>query len=580
MVDPDQLESIAREAAADLREGAERERTLEAELAEAHQRLMTEANDLAAARATIEELRAELARRPPAPPPPIEVEPAIAIEIAGNAVPLRKTGKRGTETTYRGSAGGVEAIVDVQDGGQIRVTVERGAGETAMSTRLDVALDRVRALNIPLRLQHHTAPTLVTSPSPAPKVDLSALVKAGLVPNYDPAAAPTEADIQRIVAGAGPWGRWNGGGKPYDPITEEYMLCQNSWSGGASELMNEAGPLMPVQVAFLLTGDPRLWEVVRRQADTSGNYAVHYRLADGRYPRPEETGDFPFLQTPESVTLKTAAGVTCPIPEPAHLHSLTYLAAILTGERYYRDELKAWATYCLLTRPKKPERLKGIVWTNQVRGAAWSLRALRHAFLACRQAGDPDAGPLGAQLSANLDWMRDTFAFPGKPYYRPTGICALQEFKVSPMLAYAAASPAATATWNHHILAFELGECIRAGFPEAAPMRDHVLQVIEGVWQQSPSRFLVGWGNHAYPGDDWPAIMKTTFAALAVKPTAFPNATTPAYVAWARIAAVEAVNANRPGAGERLAWIDQELPKYKGGAPIEWRIKPVGINPQ
>lgn len=608
MFSPEDLERIAGEAAAELRILlAQREETIKrinelsglVEAAKADRDRMATAiqqatESIRSLKEDVARLTAELDKRPPAPPPPgpIQVSPNIEVTLDGfgSFRPGLDGERQGEEVRYAGNVSDARIVLDLKNDGQIRTTVERCWSDLpvltpTLTTRLSIKVGSTMRHDAPLRLHPHGRPTKVLDASRPPVLSAGALqgfIKAGLLPNYDPSAKPSEADLAKIAEGKYPWDRWTCKGLSYDPISEEFGQITNSWSGGAGALLNEAAPLMPAQVAFLLTGDQRAWEAVRQLADSSGNYAIHYKIkADkgGHFPHSDEMASLPFLQGPAQVTLKSASGIVLPVPEPAHEHSLTYLAALLTGDRYYREELEAWASYNVLTRPMndataKALRAKGIIWSGQVRAAAWSLRALLHAALA--EEWSKTGTYYANSLRENLRWMADTYATPGASKYRVTGVTEFQDYKTVPQTQYVLNPPRySVATWNHNVLCFELGECVRAGFHEAIPMRDHLLRVAEGIWRHSPSLWDFAHGNHAYPGDDWQAIMDTTFAGRKTPPTGFASHVTQDYAAWARAPFVVGADASLPWAAEALAKVDAVLPGFKSGIPPVWRINPI-----
>lgn len=582
MAIPDELERVANIAAQEMRADKESMLHLQADLDAANDlavRLQTQVDRLA------EEVEALKRPVPPPPPPPIEVAPNIELRLGARSLrPPLKGDRQGKETRYSGMLfEDVRAVLDVHDDGQVRAFVENRCASVAPPdgsvelSRLTLRVGGVDRHDRDIRLHPHARPTVVHNPLAPPPVDLAALISAGLIPNYDRTTAIPMAELDKLAAGTGPYPRWDGKGKPYDPVSEEFGLIRDSWSGGAgNQIINEAGHLMPPQVLYLLTRDPRAWASMRQLADSSGNYAIHYKIPDssgGHFPRPDESGSLPFLQTADSVTIKTAAGMECPIPEVAHQHGLVYLAALLTGERYYREELEAWSSYNVLTRPKNDLRLKGIIWSGQVRASAWGIRSLLHCSLA-------NKGHWVDALVANLNWMRDTFVSAGAKGYRPNGVCSVLPWRPAKLLDYVTAEPRPNyiATWNHHILASVMDECVRAGFAEAIPMRDHVIKVAEGLWRHSQSIYEYPWGNHAYPSDDWADVVRVTFAGRKALPTGFPSPPlTPDYVAWSRAPIVAGVNAGKAWAKEALPKLDQEAAKYKGGIPLVWRIQPDAV---
>ncbi len=503
----------------------------------------------------------------------IQVSPAISVKVGdlGTFRPGLEGEKQGRETRYAGRLeSGIGVLVDVKDDGQVAVAVERFTDGPAIEAGLEVKIGTDTAMT-PMRLHHHCRPRVVFRASKPPAVDLAGLVAAGKIPNYLNAVPPNEDALKKIALGQHPWTRLSGPA----PLGEDYGQLVNSWVGGAGPLLNEAGHLMPVQVVYLTTQDPRAWTEVVRLANSSGNYAVHYQTADGRVPLPAETEAMPYLNDPDTVMLKSAAGTGLPIPDVAHQHSLTYLARLLTGERYYAEELEYWNLFNVMCRPYGELRERGILWSGQVRSAAWSLRTLLH----CVQIHGP--GRYEFQLVDNLRWMAETFADLASPEHRPTGVCSVNGFRSSPFLDYVAPGtrPPYIATWNHHILVSVLNECMRAGFPEARPMRDHVLRVAGGLWEASPSGYLYVWGQHAYPADDWTAVVQATFPMGTWKNdlTTFPAPpVTPDNVGWARAPIVAGVDAGEAWAGPALAWLDEAAARFKGGLPLVWQIAPGG----
>lgn len=534
--------------------------------------------------------------------------PSVYIDFSTLEHPFQrwKSERRWVAASPVAALSGCVLLIDVHDSGQYRVTLERCDAKLQHTTPpitvlLTVITDRVKVHESAIRIHHHTRPPLVFGPRIQP-TDKNGFMQfrgvpptnRGLLPDYERGMVP-ETELARIASGGGNWPKWSTElaktKAAYDPVSEEYGQCVRAWVGGAGPMLNEAGMLMPVQCAYLLSRDERAWREVIRLADSSGNYAVHYRLPDGRFPRADETGSLPILNREEHVALTTAAGVKLPIPDVAHQHSLVYLAYLLTGERYYYEELCSWWAWNLLTRPKNADRLQGIIWSGQVRAAAWALRSLLHLVLASEK-GSNEHVVYQTYLLNNLKWMAQQFTRPDSPNYRPTGIPQLEPWRPSGMLQYVRAEPKPQwfATWQLHVMTFVLHECVRAGYDEAIPMRDHLLKVAEACWRYSPTKYLAPWGNHAIPAgilaapagpsSDWSHIMGTTFQGMPASDphrTAFLDPITPDYIVWFRAACVVGVDAGQgqAWAKEALTWIDAEVPKSRWKAlPYEWRVQP------
>jgi hypothetical protein len=328
---------------------------------------------------------------------------------------------------------------------------------------------------------------------------------------------------------------------------------------------------MPYQVYHLLSGDPRAWEAVASTADASGNFAVHYLSRATKLPLSlAEVAGAPFLQGDVPVRLTTAAGEQLPIPDVAHQHSLVFYAAVVTGERYYRDELRAWATYNLMTRPKNWARDEGILWSTEVRAAAWGLRALGEAVAALPAA---ERGDLERQLQNNLDFINGTLAKPGGISYRESGLAPSSPLKASPWTRYF--DPATTgrsAAWNHHVLAWVLDWICGLGFPDAGAARDHFLKVAGGVTANAQTVYDWPWAEladktAAGQTEWWPAIMAATFKTRPPgAPGAFVAPLTEHYAAWLRAALVlkPELGLQKLETAARAQWAD--FP------PFEWAL--------
>ncbi|HEX5760064.1 MAG TPA: hypothetical protein VF121_12815 [Thermoanaerobaculia bacterium] len=531
---------------------------------------------------------------PPAPP----AAPAVAVSLSGLGT-WRPSGAGerlpgDDEVRWVGDLSReVRVVLDVKDDGQTRVTLQRAWSDLPTTApvwtgKLTVKLADAVAHSAPFRLHHHTRPSLVLRRSPAPRFDLAALTAAGLVPRYARVKIP-EDTLSRIAKGRYPWETWSTvpSGKPprhppgsYDAISEEHGAIVHSWTGGAGPLLNEAALLMPGQVAYLLSGDPRAWRALAQTADSSGNYAIHYWSRATAQPlRPAETrglfseiadADRRYLQDPQ-VTLATAGGAKLPIPEPAHEHSLVYLAALLTGERYYREELAAWNTYNLLTRPPGGDlRYRGILWSGQVRTSAWSLRTLHELI---RVSSGEEKARYEAQLRDNLRWMTENLATPGGPGYRPTGVLNVSEHRPTEMLRQAGGRHGFVSTFMHHFLAAVLGELVRGGYPEAKPMLLHTLKLYEGLWRHGQSRFDLAWGQHA-EGADVKTMIARTFEKRATPPKAFVAPVDRGYAACLRGPLVAGTNAGLPWAREALTWLDGAYEAQWGAPPLDWALVP------
>lgn len=84
---------------------------------------------------------------------------------------------------------------------------------------------------------------------------------------------------------------------------------------------------------------------------------------------------------------------------PSHIPCLAYLPWLLTGDRFYLDELKYWANANILCSPWL-RGSTGIITNNQVRDIAWAMRDLANA-IAWSPDADTDKSYFAAILAAN-----------------------------------------------------------------------------------------------------------------------------------------------------------------------------------
>jgi hypothetical protein len=194
---------------------------------------------------------------------------------------------------------------------------------------------------------------------------------------------------------------------PYPDWTARYLVHRNatqrsfvlangdlsgSWPVHVREAEN--APVSGVGAERLISLDqrPRIWYDSRAQGD----------LLDYIKGSP--------MPIREYGSLTPGPGQSPLIPDNAHQPSLAYVPYLLTGDRYYAEEMAFWANYSMLrTYPQNGVRgANGILAYNEVRGYGWALRNIADAA-----AYYPDASPVRAYLAqkvtANLQWL-DAYA--------------------------------------------------------------------------------------------------------------------------------------------------------------------------
>lgn len=257
--------------------------------------------------------------------------------------------------------------------------------------------------SMPVEVRHDTAYLQSTRLLPAYHGVIAANnpIFAGLVSNYVPLA---QANLPAAMGSAG-----------YHP---------------------SIGPLPEWDVAYLCSSaDPRAAAAVQINAYCAGRYSIHYR---------DETSNRPlaFSQYPNLVLNGSNSGVGSvgsssnnsytplpgtgggPVWASSHHPSLAYLAYLISGRQYFREEMQFAATLNFLKQTDVQRGVGGVfrtnVGANTTRGAAWALRTLGQACCIT-----PDVDPLRAEFLASVDAnVRAYYSGNAVPEVNPQGVCA------------------------------------------------------------------------------------------------------------------------------------------------------------
>ena len=233
--------------------------------------------------------------------------------------------------------------------------------------------------------------------------DLPYLKQAHVVPNYDPAITVSGAALTGLYdkfdqASHGPMS--SGILEPYMPET-----------GGRWDI----APLPHWQAVYLLTMEPHAYGIVLQSADSGASFSAHYR--NRKTGAPVSLEDFPEFSThsnlvgkPGQLPLPDSGGYKDKlVPDAAHEPALDFLPYLITGDRFYLEELQFWTEWNLSgTDPAYRGFQQGLVKFDQVRAQAWSLRTLAQAEYIT-----PDSDRLKPvfrrQLQANLAWYENAY---------------------------------------------------------------------------------------------------------------------------------------------------------------------------
>lgn len=309
------------------------------------------------------------------------------------------------------------------------------------------------------------------------------LASAGAIPNYDTRfdASESRAELSEMVRQL-----------RREPLSPGTLTQYMPTSGGRWDI----GPLPTWAVLHLLDGDALTSRVLFANADASGSIPWHIRerktgsaLTLDRYPRlwlDSRGADYaPLAQAFDP----GGAGWTI---DTAHQPSLTYLPYVLTGLRYYQDELAQQAAYDLLSAdPDYRGGAAGLLMGDdgqsweQVRAVAWSLRTIANAAYVLPH-GDPMQGYFDAKLKGILAHMARMLVverkqeaagelegwFPG--VYRPEN---------------------AAAPWQQGYLAIVLGWINDMGYPDAGRTLGWMSNFLTGLFTSEDRGFEPQFGT-------------------------------------------------------------------------------------
>ena len=201
------------------------------------------------------------------------------------------------------------------------------------------------------------------------KPSLAYLKKARVIPNFDESTVSLDDTFGRVYAryassNRNPMG--TGIITPYMPTT-----------GGRGDL----GVLPDWAVRYLLSWDKRAYDMTMMSGDLAGSFGMHYR--NEKTGLPATTEEFPYISThsnyvgrPGNLELPDTGGYRDPnVAQSAHEPSLDFIPYLVSGDKYYLEELEFWSqANSWGTAPENHGFKDGLVSWDEVRGQAWSLR--------------------------------------------------------------------------------------------------------------------------------------------------------------------------------------------------------------
>ena len=347
--------------------------------------------------------------------------------------------------------------------------------------------------------------------------DIAAFTAASAVPPYlasvvtNVISTPDPANFGILQSGA------------LDPIMSDH--------GGRAEL----APLPDWTARYLVHTDPAQRAFVLASGDLSGSWPVHMREADDstrqgvggeRLLSLDERPNLWLDERAQSAGWDYVAGTPLPmreygtdipgagqsplLPDNAHQPSIAFVPYLLTGDRYYAEEMAFWANYGMLrTYPGDGVRTsRGILENGEVRAFGWALRNLADAA-----AYYPDASTVKSYLSEkvmnNLQWL-DAHARAQDPIANPFQILWVNMRPDGPQY---------IALWEQAYLAYAIDRANRHGFVAGLAERDAIARFHLKLFTSDPDYPRAEAGAYVIavgaPSTANPAVFGTYFTTMA-----------------------------------------------------------------
>ena len=143
----------------------------------------------------------------------------------------------------------------------------------------------------------------------------------------------------------------------------------------------ENGPLPRWTTLYLLTQDERAFNSMMDNSNAIAGVPIHYR---------DEATDMPLDPLEHSSysthfnSRKKPPGSSDPTiwgPDQAHQASFTYVPYLLTGDRFYMEEMMFWASWNVLNQTvANRQGALALVTKDQIRAQAWSMRSFGEIY--------------------------------------------------------------------------------------------------------------------------------------------------------------------------------------------------------
>lgn len=352
------------------------------------------------------------------------------------------------------------------------------------------------------------------------------------------------------------------------PFTNPGGLMDQSMgdTGGRTDI----GPNDAWQVAWLTTQDPSLYAVSIEAANVGGGIPWHFwNAGSGDNWKITDTAGSPptvglwFGQQTDSWTVPLTQAVPSGPgwnTDDSHFPEIEFLPALLTGRRYYVDELNAATYFSLICKWPfyRSNRLDQSQWNEycgtegyvfpgeQIRAGAWAMRNLFYSYYATPD-GDPRKTYVKQIIDSNFTWLNGQTAawstFEGQcSGYVPVGICCT----------YGSPPSEAMPPWQQDYSFSSVAMGAMMGYQPAQQFAEWMANFIVGRFASNVS----GW----YPQDgiayNWQVF-----------PGGYNTGDTPPQTWAAMEAAMQAADASQCNSSGVATWTHQAMGDY---AALAW----------
>jgi len=401
------------------------------------------------------------------------------------------------------------------------------------------------------------------------RLDPDYLFSTGAVPRYDRDVKPSETALAGLASA-------------FEPMSPGDLSTYMPETGAQDDI----GPLPRFAALYLLSMDPRAKANVLANGEAGGSFQIHYR--DKAKDLPVTLDDYPYMtilgnpgDTRNPATGKNegfpevANGLEKLTPDDAHQPSIAYLPYLISGDRFYLEELQSWALWnMIIANPAYRETGKGLLNWAQVRGQAWSMRTLGDAAYIT-----PDDDPLKKGL---LEKLQNNLTWYNQHSSGDDSVNQLGWLDVSHARAY---DPNGIAPWQDDFFTYSIGHLADMGFAGARDLLKWKAKFVVGrlmdpgfCWLHATAYSLqVGPADKSSEYATFGALYQANFpAASACTGTSmdgYPEDAT-GYGGDMQPALAAAVNAGIPDAAEAWARYQTRNPKQDYSAAPQFAVVP------